>query len=105
MIFQLRHLFQQIMPLDRAATIPGVLDNARVTGLFINAFCGLGVGIENVLAPTTNIDLLLDAFNRHSFDILLTVPTVLTRMLAHPQFHHTNLSHLRFANTMSKGPL
>lgn len=79
--------------------MPGVLDNAHVAGLFINAFCGLGVGIENVLAPATNIDLLLDAFNRHPFDVLLTVPTVLTRMLAHPQFHQVNLSHLRFVCT------
>jgi len=99
MIFRLRHLFQQIMRSDRAVTMPGVFDSAHVAGLFINVFCGLGVGRGFVLAPTTNIDPLLDAFNRYPFDIPLTVSTVLTRILAHAQFHHTNPSHLRFVCT------
>jgi hypothetical protein len=87
MIFQRRHLFKQIRQQGQTLKILGVLDSAQVAGMFINVFCGLGVGIENILVPATDINLILQSLELYPINVFLTVPTVLARMLCHPRFH------------------
>lgn len=62
------------------------LDNAHAAGLFLNTFCSLGVGLETVLAPASDVGMVLKAFEQRSTTIFPTVPAVLQRILASPKF-------------------
>ncbi|ETI27746.1 hypothetical protein G647_00195 [Cladophialophora carrionii CBS 160.54] len=99
MILQLRHLFRSIRSGKKVLKMAGILDSAHVAGLFLHSFSPLGVGVEDILVPATDIDLLLQTYNRHPIELMFCVPTVLTRLLAHDNFRRTDFKNLKYITT------
>lgn len=77
----------------------GCLDNAHAAGLFLNTFCSLGVGLETVLAPASDVGIVLKAFEQQPITIFPTVPAVLQRILTSPNFRADIFRNLRFVCT------